>query len=116
MKIRLPTVIKDPRTSQLLNLKKPIEQYQLELEPDDSEFFLDGPVGRRVAALDFDPKDGTLSAAVPYRPPHTSGKKIGGYVVANLEDVHALDTMKVSVFATVLKTIRLFEQEDTLGR
>lgn len=111
MTVRLPTVIKDPRTSQLLKLKKPIEQF----EPDGDELFLDGPVGRRVAVLDFDPKDGTLSAPVPFRPPNAV-KKIGGYAVKDLDNVHALDVMKVSVFATVLKTMRLFEREDTLGR
>jgi hypothetical protein len=109
--IRLPTVIKDPRTSRLLKLKKPIEQY----EPDDGELFLDGPVGRRIAVLDFDPTDGALTVSVPFRPP-TATKKIGGYAVQDLKDVHALDVMKVSVFATVLKTMRLFEREDTLGR
>jgi hypothetical protein len=112
MTVRLPTVIKDPRTSQLLNLKKPIEQF----ETEDDDLFLSGPVGRRVAVLDFDPKDGTLSAPVRFRPPNTEGKKIGGYMVEDVDNVHALDVMKVSVFATVLKTLRLFEGEDTLGR
>ena len=54
MTVRLPTVIEDPRTSRLLNLDKSVEQF----EPDDGELFLDGPVGRRVAVLDFDPKSG----------------------------------------------------------
>jgi hypothetical protein len=111
MAIRLPTVIKDPRTSKLLDLKKPTEQF----EAEDGELFLDGPVGRRVAVLDFDPNDGTLSTPVRFRPPNPA-KSIGGYTVEDLDNVHALDMMKVSVFATVLKTMRLFEGEDTLGR
>jgi hypothetical protein len=47
-------------------------------ECDDEEFFLDGPVTRRVAVLDFDPATGELSPAVRFLAPGKE-KKIGRY-------------------------------------
>jgi len=68
-----------------------------------------------VAVLDFDPSTGALSPPVPFRPPGPR-RKIGSYTIADPEDVHSVDMMKISVFGTVLKTMKMFEAEDTLGR
>jgi len=111
MKVRLETVIKDPRTSRDLKLPKPYERF----EPAEDETFLDGPVCRRVAVVDFEPGSGSLSQPVPFQPP-TRGRKVGGYRIKDPDDVHATDMIKVSVFGTVLKTMTMFEEPDNLGR
>jgi hypothetical protein len=111
MKVRLETVIKDPRTARALKLKKPYGRF----EPAGDEVFLDGPVSRRVAVVDFEPGTGELSPPVRFQPP-TNRRKIGRYAVADPDNVHALDMLKVSVFGTVLKTMAMFEEPDNLGR
>jgi len=74
MKVRLETVIKDPRTSRELGLVKPTAGF----EADPDEIFLDGPTCRRVAVIDFEPGTGTLSPPVPFQKP-TKARKIGRY-------------------------------------
>ena len=110
MKVRLPVVIKDTVTSRYLDMD-PFEEFFYETD----DVFLDGPVTRRVAVLDFDPKDGTLSPPVPFQPP--GGRRtLGRYQLREEAGIHAVAFMKVSVFATVLRTMRMFEEPDTLGR
>ena len=100
---------------------KPIEISNVEAD----DLFLDGPVSRRVAVLDFLEDGKGLRDPVPFRPPGPGGGT-GGYVVAGqVAGVAPGDVnepkflgdpafIQVSVFATVLKTMRLFE--DALGR
>src|SRR4051812_24599860 len=109
MTVRLATVIKDPRTSRLLHLDRPFERFNA----PEGEGFLDGPICRRVAVLDSEPGTGAPSAPVPFRPPGHGGK-IGEYAVPDLRDVHSVEMIKTSVFGTVVKTMAMYESEDTL--
>jgi hypothetical protein len=81
----------------------------------EEDFFLDGPVSQRVAVLDFDPQTGSLEPGVPYIPP-TKGKKLGHYDLPVPLDISSPAFGRVSVFATVCKTIQMFEKDDVLGR
>ncbi len=110
MKVRVAMMVQDPEMAQYKEIK-PIEGFDIVRE----DFFLDGPVTRRVAVLDFDPETGNLLPGVQFRPPPPD-RKLGKYDVPNETDVHALDFIQVNVFATVLKTMYMFEEEDTLGR
>ena len=81
----------------------------------EEDFFLDGPVSRRVAVLDFDPETGALEPGVSYIPPK-GGNKLGHYDLPDPPDLHSPAFGRVSLFATVSKTIQLFEHNDVLGR
>jgi hypothetical protein len=85
----------------------------VEVFAHDEDFFLDGPVTKRVAILNFDPETGALSPGVPLK---QNGNDVAGYVIKNPNDLNSLDFNQVSVFATILKTIAMFEEADTLGR
>ncbi|MFL6237072.1 MAG: hypothetical protein ACJ76N_28335 [Thermoanaerobaculia bacterium] len=78
-------------------------------------FFLDGPVTRRVAVLDFDPATGALASGARYVPPKP-GRKFGGYQTSDPVDIHSGPFIQVSAFATVLETMAMFEEPDALGR
>ena len=117
MKIRVPLMIQDPKITKYRGFTRIIERPYI-----DEDFFLDGPVSRRVAVLDFDPDTDALSSAVPFRPPQGS-QTLWRYKIANAEriyepgfNVYAEDFMAVNVFGTVLETMEMFEEEDTLGR
>jgi hypothetical protein len=110
MKVRVPMMVQDPLFGRYENLK-PTEGFDITQE----DFFLDGPVTRRVAVLDFDPQTGALLPGVPFRPPPT-GRKLGRYQIADENDLYAPDLISVSTFATVLKTMYIYEEADTLGR
>jgi hypothetical protein len=110
MKVRVPIVIKDPVTTKDFHIK-PTEGLDIESE----DFFLDGPVTKRVAILDFDPATGALLPGARFKAPQR-GRKLGSYEIADEDNVHAPNFNQVSVFGTVLKTMSMFEEEDTLGR
>jgi hypothetical protein len=89
------------------------------------DYFLEGPVTRRVAVLDFDEKTGALLPGVPYqraRPPEVQGR----YVLPLLPDEpgkpkkrpdpNTREFNQVSTFATVLRTIQIYESPFVLGR
>lgn len=108
-KLTVPMMVQDPAFLPMPG----IELYQnVDLE---DEFFLDGPISKRVAVLDFDEKTGALRPGVPYVPPRR-GRKVGSYAIAAEDDVTARDRLAVSVFATIWKTMQLFEGKDALGR
>lgn len=109
VKLRLPMMVKDPALRPLEGVKL-LDSVEL-----DDEFFLDGPISKRVAVLDFDEKTGLLRSGVPYLPPKP-GRKLGDYQLANRDDATSRDLLAVSVFATVWKTMQLFESSDALGR
>ena len=71
MRIRVPIMIQDPKLTKLEGLERIKERPYV-----DEDFFLDGPVSRRLAILDFDPKTGKLDG-VPFQPP-TGGRRCGG--------------------------------------
>jgi hypothetical protein len=110
MKIRIPMMVQDAMVTSYKEMNEHIEEVEIE-----EEFFLDGPVSKRVAVLDFDSKTGELLAGARFQPP-PEDRKLGHYEIANKDDIQAHDFNQVSVFATVLKTMYLFEDEDTLGR
>ena len=74
---------------------------------------------RRVAVLDFDPETGMLSEPVPFLAVQGT-QRLGRYKVGEESkkrpDIHDINFLKVSAFATVLKTMAMFEGPDTLGR
>jgi hypothetical protein len=106
MKVKLRSVIQDPNAQN----GRGVEGFYT----SQKEHFLDGPVSRRVAVVDFD-ADGTVVPGAPFRPPG-GGRKTGQYVVVDETDLTARDMIQVSVFSTVLKTIYMFEEPDALGR
>lgn len=110
MKVRVPLLIKDRMASKYIGVQ-PTEGFDI----DDEPFFLDGPVTRRVAVLDFDAATGALHPGSRFQPP-TKKRKLGRYEIADSDDLEARDFNQVSVFATVLKTMKMFEEADTLGR
>ncbi|MBN1658529.1 MAG: hypothetical protein JXA93_09025 [Anaerolineae bacterium] len=110
MRIRLPIMIQDPKLMRYEGVDRLMEYPYFE-EP----FFLDGPVARQVAVLDFDPTTGALEPGVPLVPPK-SGNKLWRYDPGNRDDVYAREVIALSVFGTVLRTMRMFEEEDALGR
>lgn len=118
MKARIPLMIQDRMTSRMKGLK-PTEGFV----PDLEEFYLDGPISRQIAVLDFDPLAGELTPGAKYVAP-PPGRKQGWFEDeagedvrwATREELYQPAFMAVSVFATVLKTVYLFQKSDTLGR
>jgi hypothetical protein len=108
-KLKLPMMVQDPAFRPLGNVKL-LDTVNLE-----DEFFLDGPISKRVALLDFDENTGALRPGVRYIPPRP-GRTTGDYEIADRTDATSRDLLAVSVFATVWKTIQLFESADALGR
>jgi hypothetical protein len=104
-------MIQDPKLARLEGLDRIKERPYVE-----EDFFLDGPVSRRVAILDFEPKTGRLEPGVPFQPPRR-GRKLWRYVLpAGEDEVYGPAAIALSVFGTVLRTMYMFEEEDALGR
>ncbi|MEM6792901.1 MAG: hypothetical protein AAF725_02910, partial [Acidobacteriota bacterium] len=110
MKVRLPTIVQDPASTEIAGKTE-----NFEVREDEEDVFLDGPVSRRVAVIDFDEKTGLPRPGVVFEPP-APGRTLAGYPLADPHDYTARDFNAVSVFATVLRTLRLFESADCLGR
>lgn len=110
MKVRVPIMVQDPMISHWKGIDS-IEHFDIDRE----EFFLDGPVTKRVAVLDFDPESGALSTGTRFIPPPPD-RVLGRYNIANENDLHARDFIQVNSLATVLKTMYMLEKDDTLGR
>jgi hypothetical protein len=115
-------MIQDPTTSQ--SGEKITEGF----DPANEDFFLDGPVTKRLAILDFSPENGELVQGARFHPPPI-GRVRGWYQDEDGNDVYRAKKdelsrpsfLQVSTFATVLKTMYLFEgtgnrKIDTLGR
>lgn len=109
MKVRLPVMVDDRLVSQYKGMP---ETENVEIE---EEFFLAGPISRRVALLDFDEKDGVLRAGVPFLRP-SGNRKLGTYDLGPTLNTNSREFNAVSVFGTILKTISLVEGPDCLGR
>ena len=106
VKIRVPVMVQDPAISEM-KIMDPIERIDLE-----DEFFLDGPISRNVAVMNFDPTDGHLEPGAEFVAP-APGKVLGKYRVD--EDVHDPLFQQVSTYATVKMAIELYERPDVLG-
>lgn len=52
---------------------------------------------------------------MPFQRP-AKGEDVARYAIKNQNDLNSLDFNQVSVFATILKTMYMFEEADTLGR
>ena len=111
MKVKVPVLIKDPEVSRYKDLPL-VEDFVVEQE----ELFLDGPVSRRLAILDFDADAGGLRAGARFVPPGPGASGFGRYDVASRAELAADDFIQASTFGGVLKTLYLFEEPDTLGR
>lgn len=111
-KARIPILVQDPITG---NQQKIIEGFDAQ-----RKFFLDGPVTDRVAVLDFDPASDELIQGAHFN----KGKKLGwfedekGRNVREYtdEDIYSPTFIQTSTFATVLKTLDLFDEQRGMGR
>lgn len=80
-----------------------------------AEPFLDGPVSRRVAVIDFDPDTGAVLQGARFVPPGEHSK-FGRYHIADRMQHDANDFQQVSVFGAIVQTMAMFEEKDVLGR
>jgi hypothetical protein len=107
MKVRLPVLVNDPEVAQYKDIP-PVDWLTVEGE----DVFLDGPVCRRVAVVDFDPASGAL---VP-------GARLvddGGVAKYDLPPGPPLDHpafIQASVCGGIFRTLDIFEEADSLGR
>lgn len=110
MDIQIPIMIQDLQTAVQKGIP-PVQNIILKGE----DFFLDGPVSRSVAVLDFEPESGLLRPGVTFRP--TPGARYGGsYTIPTPGNFTSPEFMQVSAFGTVLATVKMFEEKDNLGR
>ena len=118
MKIRLPLMIQDPS---LKDLER--DMWYEGFHPDKEEFYLDGPVSKRLAVIDFDPEDGRVKCDAIFQPPGPK-KKMGWYQDANGLKLHEIEKEQISnpaflqvcSFAMALRVMYMFERKETLGR
>jgi hypothetical protein len=82
---------------------------------DGEDVFLDGPVCRRLAVLDFDPEGGDLLPGARWVPPDAPDAP-GHYELARGHDLSDPAFLQAAVFGGVMKTLATFEEPDTLGR
>ena len=108
-RVRLPVLIKDPDVSKYKDVPL-FENFYVKTE----DLFLDGPVSRRVAVLDFEPGSGRLVPGARYTPPSRDGD-YGRYACreGQIDDPQFL---QCAVFGGVHKTLAMFEEDDALGR
>jgi hypothetical protein len=108
MKVRLPALFQDTEQPTFKGGEALAQAIQLE-----DTYFLDGPISRRVAVLDFDPDTGVLLPGAKLRP--ADGHKIREYDISG-HDYMAPEFREVMVFGTVTRTIEMFEHRQILGR
>jgi len=125
LSVRLPLMIQDPMTApesaaapkaskrKNEDTRTLVEGIIVSAEPNFRDF-LDGPVTPKIAILDFDPKSGLLIKGARFQYP-SKGKKRGTYEFDE-DDIYSDAFIQSSVLAAVLKTLRLFEDEEVLGR
>jgi len=109
MGIRLPMMIQDPSISQV-DVGRLVEDW-LKL---DERHYLDGPVSERVAVVDLDPDTDALGPPVRFVP--AAGRRTLGRYDVEKTDIASPNFIPVSVFATVFRTIYLYEDPRVLGR
>lgn len=110
MQIKVPFLVQDPAISRAKGITKPIEFHRF----DNEAFCLAGPIARRVAVLDFDETTGALRPGIAFVAP--DGATPGRFDLADDHDYEHPDFLPVNVFATVLATLYMFEEDDVLGR
>lgn len=109
-KALIPLMLQDPLVYVQEELEKPNEGYVA-----IQEFFLDGPVSKRVAVIDIDPETGQIQPGAKIKSEgklfsyvNEDGKDINTY---EIDEIYNKEFLQVSIFATVLKTLDLFEKE-----
>ncbi len=87
----------------------------LELREGSNDRFLHGPACRRLAVVDFDPATGApLPPPARFTPPKSDRTARGSYAIGR--DPASPATLAVNAFGTAFLTMKLFENEDALGR
>jgi hypothetical protein len=109
VKARLPMMLDDPQTSKYAGL----DDFETFITHDE-DFFLDGPVSRRVAVLDFDAANGAVVPGARFVDP--GKRKFGSYDCPAEEGIYGRSFQQVNAFATVLRTMYMYEEADALGR
>ena len=114
-------MIQDPSTIKYkkFGLRKWYEGFH----PDNEEFYLDGPISKRLAIIDFSPDDGLVTIDAKFVPPNKR-RKLGYFQNEDEEALHQPKDkhmftpafLQVSCFAMVLRTMYMFERKETLGR
>jgi hypothetical protein len=110
LKLTVPVLVKDPEVARWKDVA-----ITHPFTIDSEEFFLDGPVSRRVAVLDFDPASGALAPGARYLAPSQPGGAASFDLPRNV-DLGDPSFLQVATFGGVYKTIAMFEERDTLGR
>lgn len=108
MKVRIPALFQDTEQPVFKGGEALSQGIQLE-----DRYFLNGPISRRVAVLDFDPDTGALLPGAKLEP--ANGRKIRVYDISG-HDYHAPEFRAVMVFGTITRTIEMFEHRQILGR
>ena len=109
MRVRVPLMIQDPEISRL-----PTDRLVEDWLGLAEDHYLDGPVTPRVAVVDLDPTTEALAPAAVFEPP--SGRRTFGRYRVDKRTVASSHFIQVSVFGTVMRTVYLYEERDTLGR
>lgn len=109
MRARLPMMIQDPEIAET-DVGRMVEDWK-GLEQDH---FLAGPITPRLAVVDLDPDTEVLEPPVAFEPP--AGRRTLGRYSVDRDAIDQPPFIAVSAFATVWRTIRLFEDKQTLGR
>ena len=110
MKVKVPVLVKDPEVAKYKDIKL-TQSFTIENE----DIFLNGPISRRVAVVDFDPKTGTVVPGARLLPPK-GNSDFSEYELMNENDVNDPAFMQITTFGGIYKTIDMFEEPDTLGR
>ena len=109
MNVQAPMMIQDPAIADL-KIGRLVETW----EGIHEDHYLDGPVTPRVAVIDLDPNTEANVTPAEYLPPE-GRRKLGAYR-ADRTKIYSENFIQVSVFATVLRTLYMYEEPDTLGR
>ena len=102
-------MIQDPEISQM-EVGRLVEDW-LKI---DEDHYLDGPVTPRVAVIDLNPNTEALEPGAVFIPPE--GRRTLGSYKVDRKRIYSAHFIQVSVFATVLRTMYMYEEQDTLGR
>lgn len=109
MQVDVPVMIQDP------SIEGPTKVDVEHIDDTTFSCFLNGPITDRVAVVDFDPATGTVVPGARFEFPNDGCEK-GRYVVDDQTQFDAADFCQCSTFGTVAATIRMFEENDVLGR
>ena len=109
MRVEVPVMIQDP------SIKGPTKVDTERIDDTTFSCFLDGPITDRVAVVDFDPVTGTVVPGARFELPD-GGREMARYVVRDEAKFEAADFCQCNAFGTVAATIRMFEENDVLGR